>query len=453
MKSLNFRTKILLLSILPFVFISLFVIGFAAYQVNVLGEKNINEFSDKLFELRRKELKNYSDLAVSSVKHITQSQSSTDTVAIDQAKEILDNLAYGDDGYFFVYNTWINQILPLSQELQGTESDVDGIKVVESFYSKMIGGGGYTDYQGWRPTYGEFVDKIAYSDKLLGWDWWLGTGMYVDDLNQSINNVKNNVNDNIARTVKIIILVALVGVVLIGLFAFRMTFSEGKLADEKLQKLSLKNVVSQENERGKIARELHDQVTYKLIESKNKLRQVAESNIFDQVAGSPKQEFAHAVKNMLEAISDIRKISSDLRPVVLDKKGLEFAIEELVEKKRRLHSGVEISCLAKNIPVKLSSEIDICIYRILQEALANIYQHAEASSIKIRMVKQKNQIHLTIGDNGKGFDVKSITRKSSKTGVGLVDMRIRVESLGGSFSVYSTIGVGSHIIADIPLSG
>jgi signal transduction histidine kinase len=90
------------------------------------------------------------------------------------------------------------------------------------------------------------------------------------------------------------------------------------------------------------------------------------------------------------------------------------------------------------------------LYRVIQSALININEHSEANKVVIHLAIHKRKVLLSVQDNGVGFDVKRATRKRSNVGIGLMDMRIRSESLGGNFSIFSTPSIGTLIKVEIP---
>ena len=104
MKSLSFKTKILLLVIIPLVVVSLLLTMLTVYQAKELGSRNVEKFSDMIFDLRRKELKNYTSLATSAIKHVYNKSNLDILKSQAEAKEIFRNLEFSEDGYFFVYD-------------------------------------------------------------------------------------------------------------------------------------------------------------------------------------------------------------------------------------------------------------------------------------------------------------------------------------------------------------
>jgi two-component system NarL family sensor kinase len=453
MKKLNFKTKILLLTLVPLVIVSILTISLAVYQAKELGNKNIDSFSSKIFELRRSELKNYTDLAVSALKHITRKEDMNNGVAQEEVKEIIRNMSFGADGYFYAYDEYVTLAHPKVRSLEGKNqrglTDPNGVKIIEGLYEKALGGGGITSYVYLKPSRGYKVEKLGYSNTLDGWQWWIGTGLYVDDLDDAVANLRGTVDANISTTLQLIIALALGAVVIVGFFGARITLSEGKLADAKLQDLSAKSVKSQELERARLARQLQSSVMKALNATNANLRYLAQYEKFDQDPHS-REKFAQGAASLHMAMKEIMHISGELRPVVLDEKGLNDAVASLIGEQANAHPEIIISYNPPDTKERLHPDIEIALYRIVQASLVNIVEHAEATKVVVHLAFQKKNILLSVQDNGVGFDVKKATRKSSNVGIGLMDMRIRSESLGGRFSVFSTAAIGTLIKADLP---
>jgi two-component system NarL family sensor kinase len=451
MRNLNFKTKILLLTLAPLVVVSILTITLAVYQAKELGNKNISSFSDKIFELRRAELKNYTEIAVTAVKHLTEKGDIEDNDTQEEVKEIIRNMSFGKDGYFYAYDKYTTLAHPKVRSLEGKNqrdmTDPQGVKIIQGLYQQAKNGGGITSYVWLKPSRKSEVEKLGYSDTLEGWDWWIGTGLYVDDLDDAVLNLKGSVDDNISTTLKLIISLALGTVFIVGLVGARITMSEGKLADSKLQELSQKSVESQEQERGRVARQLQSSVMKALNLTNTNMRYIAKYEAFDKEA---KEKFILAGNALHNAMKEIIHISGELRPEILDQKGLNDATETLLYEQMNDHPNTDITYKPSETSERLHPDIEIVLYRIIQSALININEHSEANKVVIHLAIHKRKVLLSIQDNGVGFDVKRATRKSSNVGIGLMDMRIRSESLGGNFSIFSTPSIGTLIKVEIP---
>jgi signal transduction histidine kinase len=215
-------------------------------------------------------------------------------------------------------------------------------------------------------------------------------------------------------------------------------------ARTELQHLSARLVEAQEDERRSISRELHDEVgqalTGVLVEMAN-LSTLIRSGSADAVAAK-----ADEIKRLLEnAIGTVRNMALLLRPSMLDDLGLVPALEwqaREVSKRNGLWVKVEADEVSEDLP----EEHKTCVYRVVQEALHNIVQHAQAHNVKVAVRQQQDQLSLSIEDDGKGF------RAGHERGMGLLGMQERVSHLGGTFSVDSQPGRGAALKVALPLA-
>ncbi|MGH1487547.1 MAG: cache domain-containing protein [Cellvibrionaceae bacterium] len=450
MGQLSFKSKILLLTLLPLIVVSVLIISLAAYQAKQLGDKNVSNFSEKIYELRKIELKNYTNIAKTAVKHLDKVDNKDSLLLQEEIKEIIRNMSYGKDGYFFAYDKYTTLAHPKVRKLEGNDqrdmTDPNGVKIIEQLYARARQGGGYTSYVWLKPSREREVEKIGFSDKLDGLDWWIGTGLYVDDLEDAVINIQTSVDENIQTTLQLIISLAVGAVIVVGFIGARLTLSEGKLADEKLQQLSRKAVGVQEDERRRVALDLQKNISQALTAIRYKLKNVYE-------AEPPKEQktinhFSTAVTVLNKTIKEVYRISGELRPETLDKMGLYAAVGALTDK-ASAESTTRFIFKEVHSKERLSSEVETALYRITQEAINNILKHSEADEATIRIRQAGSSLTLNIQDNGIGFDTKKINNSAS--GVGFVDMRVRAESLRGSFFVFSSPGTGTAIKVSIPL--
>jgi signal transduction histidine kinase len=221
-------------------------------------------------------------------------------------------------------------------------------------------------------------------------------------------------------------------------------FQEISHARAELQQLSARLVEAHEDERRSISRELHDEVgqalTGVLVEMAN-LSTLIRSAERDAVA-SKTAEIKHMVEN---SISVVRNMALLLRPSMLDDLGLAPALQwQAREVSKR--NGIAVKVEADEIPEVLPDEHKTCIYRIVQEALHNAVQHAEARNLRVTVKQENTRLLLLIEDDGKGFDPRV------GKGMGLLGMEERVSHLGGTFEVESRPGAGATLRIVLPAS-
>lgn len=195
-------------------------------------------------------------------------------------------------------------------------------------------------------------------------------------------------------------------------------------------------------ERNRIAREIHDGLGHTLAAQ---TIQMNNALLFWHSNDDKALTFLKQAKQLgAEALLEIRRSVSVLRSNPLQGQSLESAIEKLLKDFQHT-TGTEVSC--NIIPLSLPTEVNTTLYRIVQESLTNIYKHAQATAVAVRLQQQAGMIHLSIEDNGKGFNPTQNT-----TGFGLQGMRERAAALGGQFNLYSQPGTGCHISVSLPLS-
>ena len=216
-------------------------------------------------------------------------------------------------------------------------------------------------------------------------------------------------------------------------------------SERQLRALSSKLLLAQEEERRRIARELHDSIGSSLTAIK-----LALENALDRIdrASTYVNLFVDLIGVTQEALGEMRAIIAALRPSVLDDLGLLATISWFCRRFQSVHPGINIE---KDINIEESAipeTLKIVIFRLMQEAFNNISKHSRAEFIKLSLVKNKKVIRFSIYDNGLGFDVGVAL---SGKGLGLSSMRERVELSGGSFAIESVAGRGTSIRATWPV--
>lgn len=218
--------------------------------------------------------------------------------------------------------------------------------------------------------------------------------------------------------------------------------------EKELERLSEAREKAQEEERRRIARELHDGLGQMLTAIKFNV-EILEDAV-PETNGSRKK--LREIKTLLDNVmEEAREISYNLMPSVLEDFGLVPALQLLCEQFSRTH-GVKANFQSHGITGRLDPSLEVNIYRIAQEALNNIGKHAQARGVDVQLLRQGERIRLLIEDDGKGFRLGGPLRRSSERGgMGLVSMRQRVGTFGGTLDIDSTPGHGTQITVDIPL--
>jgi PAS domain S-box-containing protein len=218
--------------------------------------------------------------------------------------------------------------------------------------------------------------------------------------------------------------------------------------EKELEILSGARVQAQEDERRRIAREIHDGLGQMLTAIKFNL-EILEDMI---TAGKDERERIDDMKNLLDSVmKEAREISYNLMPSVLEDFGLSPALQLLSEQFAN-RTNLKVQFQAHGISDRLDPNLEIGIYRIAQESLNNVSKHAEATEVNLQIIRHSNGIRLVIEDNGKGLTTQpGLLRATGKGGMGLAGMRERASSFGGKLTIDSTPNNGTLIAVEVPL--
>jgi signal transduction histidine kinase len=211
---------------------------------------------------------------------------------------------------------------------------------------------------------------------------------------------------------------------------------------DRLRALAGGVLQAREEEARRIAHALHDEAS-QLLASVH----IALDNLIQQVperAGTLQE--VHALLDRVEA--QLRRLSRELRPTILDDLGLAPALEWLAQGLTE-RTGLPIAVVAPF--ERLPPEVETAAYRIVQEALTNVVRHARASKVQVEVRRDDSTVRAVIRDDGQGFDVAATLARRGDRGLGLIGMRERVESLGGTLSIESRPGRGSEVSFTIPV--
>jgi signal transduction histidine kinase len=213
--------------------------------------------------------------------------------------------------------------------------------------------------------------------------------------------------------------------------------------------LSNKLLTAQEAERKRISMELHDGLGQALNVMKLQLRVIEKGSKASQ--GAMREEYEKLLEYMDQTIEEVRRISMDLSPAILEEFGLKSALQLL------------LSNLKRDLNLMISEDIDyidrlfpekhwIIIYRVIQEALTNIVKHAQAENVSFLARRQEQRVIFSVEDDGKGFDLEPVLAQGPpEKGLGLTTMRQRVKIMGGDFNLWSRKGMGTRITFSIPV--
>ncbi len=223
---------------------------------------------------------------------------------------------------------------------------------------------------------------------------------------------------------------------------------------ERYRKLTQQILMAQEEERQRIARELHDETSQSLSGLALNLQALLELVELKEIDNTELKTRLKKVHKLAVHIGcEVGRLIADLRPTLLDTLGLIPAIRHYVET-NLTPSDIDVSLQFKPDNLSLTSDIEAGLFRITQSCIGNILRHSEAKKVTISLIRQGNELELCISDDGKGFDVSQITHiEESGRGAGLFSMKERTRSLGGRCSIKSKPGQGTKVEVLLPLIG
>jgi signal transduction histidine kinase len=223
-------------------------------------------------------------------------------------------------------------------------------------------------------------------------------------------------------------------------------------ARERLRKLARQNLVAEEEERRRIARELHDETSQSLSGIALQLEALIEMSA---KSGNQDAQVIAGLKKVqsltVQVHKEVSRVIANLHPTVLDTLGLVAAVRQHVKNSLQplnINTTVEV----KGTEMRFPPDIETALFRVVQGAIGNIVKHSKAKNASIVLVYQPHEFSLSIRDDGQGFDVSKLTDvEESGRGRGLFSMRERIGFLGGTSGVESKIGAGTTVWAKIPI--
>jgi len=456
---MKLKAKIVLLAIVPFLAaIASIETGVRHEAIELAGTQHATTQAAYMAS-KEIELKHYVELATTAIAPLydaAHDNARDDALLRTRALDVLENMDFGRDGYFFVYDMHGRSLMhPREPDLVGRDlselRDPQGTPTIQHLLAAASRGGGYVRYMWHRPSTGKLASKLGYVVPLERWGWMIGTGIYLDDVDVALARIDREAAANIDRTMKWIDAIAVAGLAVIALCALVLNFTEYRSADAKLKRLARQVVESQENERARLSRELHDGISQMMVSVKLLLESaLARFERSETRVPAAEAALSTSLTRLGDTLREVRRISHALRPSMLDDLGVAAALEQLTRELGE-QSGIEIGFtqIAHTHAAVLPEAVNTVLFRIAQEALTNIVRHAQASSAAMALELSSDAVTLTVADDGRGFDVTHafVGRRS---GVGLRNMRERLEALGGNLSLSSQPG-HTLVTARVPL--
>ena len=413
---------------------------------------------------KESELRHYVSLAYSAVAPLQEA--GDDPATRQRALDLLAQMEFGRDGYFFVYDLQGRNLMhPRQPELVGQElwdlRDTQGQPVIQNLLAAARRGGQHGEavhYLWERPSTRQNEEKLGYVVVLERWGWMLGTGIYLDDVNQALQRIDAAAQANIRDMFAWVAGIAAVCILGVAACGLALNISDHRQSDAKLRLMARQLVRTQEDERARLSRELHDGISQVLVSIKLSLEAARER--LRQALGAEPRALAHidaplggALDRLNNAVGEVRRISHNLRPTLLDDLGLPAALEHLGrEFSQPSQHGVTplaVRLHTDGHPVKLPDAYATALFRVTQEALTNVLRHAGATRAEMVLTYGARDLTLSIADDGHGFDHAEV-QQDPRRGIGLRNMRERMAALSGTLVLHSG-AQGTLLKAWLPL--
>jgi two-component system NarL family sensor kinase len=444
-----FKTKLFLITVLPLVAVSLLIGGITFLQASRLIEEQTRAVEERILASKRQEIQNIVGLTLTTISSLIEQEPGGREAAQTEVKRILTEISFGEDGYFFVYSRdGTNLVHPKLPHLIGKKwwdlQDPEGDYVIRNLMAAAEAGGAFHRYVWNKPSASGDAEKLGYAVMLEKWGWMLGTGVYIDDIAREVAMVRADFTENVRQTLLVIFLITMIAILLSLTAVATVSFSEQKFADSKLKDLTNRIVDIQEQERKRVSSELHDSISQLLVSVRYGIEMI-HSRAATLV---PLQQQAEKCLRILDdAISEVRRISKDLRPSVLDDMGLSAALVSL-GKDFESQTGIRVRIAADRCRKRLSEKAKTALYRVVQEALTNVARHAQADEVTIDLKAGADTLTLTIQDDGVGIALPV----NAGGGLGIRNMLERIEAHGGTMVMSRLALRGTLIRVSMPLS-
>ncbi|MBT9382403.1 cache domain-containing protein [Pseudooceanicola sp. CBS1P-1] len=447
----SYGQKIFLLATLPLILAVAAISWLVVEQSRDLSEREIAALERQMIEAKKAELKNYVTQARNGLNRIYGMAGPDDAAAQEAVKQILSAMTYGEDGFFFVYDySGTNLVSPRQTAMINRNwwdlRDGTGRYVVRDFIETAREGTGYVTHLWPKPSSGEEALMVSYVTALHSWKWAVGTGVFIDDVLASTAAARADVEHRVRRTFLYIGAITAGALVLVFASGLMLNIRERRLADAKLKELTQRVFDAQEEERGRVARELHDGISQLLVGVRYGLDSAKRRIEAGDVRGPATLD--RAMAGLGDAIQEVRRISRDLRPGVLDDLGLGPALKALVED-FSARTGIACDFTTVVFRNRLDDNAKIALYRIAQEALTNIERHARATRIEMDLRGHRTGVTLKIADDGQG--IREGGTPGTRPGIGLRNMQERVDQMDGTLKIVSSRS-GTLIEVTLPLS-
>ena len=444
---MGLRLNLLLISVIPILLFAAAMIGVVALQTRTLSTEIGALIEERLVSDKKTALRNYAELAETAIRPLVANDNfSAEDQA--QAKTVLNAMTFGEDGYFYVYDyDGTNLVHPRLTHLVGQElwdmQDPNGNLVIQGLIKQARNGGGFHSYIWNKPSTGLEEPKIGYATGIDSWGWMLGTGLYLDDITEETDLANVAIRNSVQRSFFWVLTFGLLAVLLAAAVVYAFQFNLQRSADRKLTALNRRIVDIQEEQAQRISRDLHDGISQLLVLTRYSLENV--EGELDTKQGDQKKALSKSRETLDRALTELRSVARSLRPPALDQLGLQDALLSLAEDFES-QSNLVVHTDVQALGNRLTERGKSALFRVAQEALANVSKHAKASTvwISLRIIGQSAQ--LTVEDNGVGLN------QQRTGGLGIANMQERLASQDGHLALLPRHGApGTRVVGTLPL--
>ncbi len=447
---MTLKSKIILLTLIPLLLATAIITYLGVTHAHSLTQQELALYEQRMIATRKQALKDNVAIAMSAIRPIIDDTTLTDEQAKQQVRDLLMGLRYGEDGYFFAYQQdGVNLVHPTQPDFVGQNllefQDREGDFLIKNLLQAANSGGGFHRYIWEKPPLLVQEDKLSYVVIIERWNWMMGTGLYLDDIYRDLDVAQDSMNRNITASLFTVLFVLGLTVVVVVLLGLLINLREHRLADARLKKLIQRFIRMQISERRKFSRELHDGINQMLVSGKFRVELVANKLRKGVAWEAVIKDLQQAESVIDQTIREVRQISHDLRPTLLDDLGLEAALIGMLTQFSE-RTGIHVEHQFTPRLNALMEEVEITLYRMSQECLSNIEKHAEAKNVTFTIEIQRDLLCLECRDDGVGFDTGE-----SPSGIGVLNMRERLALIEGEFFIHSEASVGTTVRATVPI--
>jgi signal transduction histidine kinase/ABC-type uncharacterized transport system substrate-binding protein len=252
-----------------------------------------------------------------------------------------------------------------------------------------------------------------------------------------------------ALIIFIAVLLLIISLLLVNIRKRKQIERELKSSHEQIRALAWRLAETEDKERKRLSRELHDQIGQNLTilgVNLNLLRSLIPKDAVELV----RSRISDSLALIKQTAERTRGLMGNLRSPVLDDYGLVAAIE-LYGKQYTSRTGIHVATRGPDTETRMPAQVENAMFRVVQEALTNVVKHARATEVVVSVTVADGRLSLSVEDNGAGFDMARLAGQSSENGWGLVTMSERALAVGGTCRVQSSIGLGTQVVVEVPV--